>query len=304
MRRASLLFLVPLLALCALAGCGGGGGGGAGSTAAPPDLGTLAADTVTATQSQQSAHFALNATISVEGSSSNPLLQLLTSNPIKLGVQGDASPSALTTNGTVSVLGKDLSAKLLADQQGLYLNVLGTWYGSPQLGIDALKQLAQGRMSASPGTSDLQTLEQVRRHADEILTGDVSEGPTLDGVSTWEFTGHLNADGIANLAEQQGQALTPRQQDALKTIEDSLTVTLDTGKDDHLVRHFELTLDLNSDQLESLSSTSSTSGVSGLHVSLTVDTSNWGEAVSVTPPASYKPLTDLTQGLAGLLQSS
>ena len=303
MRRALAPFVVPLLALSLLAGCGGGEP--ETPTSSAPPLGDLLADTAIATKTQHSASYALDGEVSVEGSSSNPALQLIASQPIQLRLDGGASATAFSASGTVSALGKKYSGEVLADEQGLYLNLQGNWYGSRELGIDTLKRLLRARLSASPGTSQLRTVQQLREHAGEILTGSVSDGPTLDGARTWEFDGHLNAVGIAALSRESGQPLTAQQRETLETLQKNVEVTIDIGKDDDLLRRFDLAIELTSAELERLSSASSSSlsGLSAIHLSLTLDLSKWGEAVSITPPSSYKPLAGLTQGLFGLVQS-
>jgi hypothetical protein len=311
-RRA--LLALPALALAFLvAGCGGGGGSGGSSSskssasAGTPSLGTLLGDMVAASKSQHSAHYSIDLTVSVEGTSSNPQLQLLASKPIKLHLDGDASKSALSANGSISALGKDFSAKFLANSSSLYLNVLGTWYGSSKFGLDKLTKYGNKRI-APAGTSQLQSEQQLRQHADEILTGTISDGPTLDGVSTWEFKGKLNADGLATLSAQKGKTLTSQQKDVLKVVQDSTNVTLDIGKDDHLIRNFDFGLDLTADQLKTLSqsvgssSTASTlNGLSAVHFSFTLGLSKWGEAVTITPPSSFQPLSALLKSFAGLV---
>lgn len=290
MRRLAVAFALTL----ALAGCGGGGS--SAPSAPAPSLGTLFTKASSATSSKHSAHYALDLTVSVETSSpvKNALLQAFVANPIKLHLEGDASPKAFIADGSISVTGRDFSGKIMAGPNELYAELLGTWYGTKQSGLGTLKQLGQSRLKTVPGAQQ-SSAQQLRKHAAEILSGTISDGPTVDDTDTWEFKGTLNAHGLAKVSKQNGQALTARQQDALQALQHATNVTIDIGKDDHLLHRVDLSFDLNSDDLKKLrTSGSSLSGISALHISFAIDLSKWGEPVTITPPDSYKPLTGLT----------
>jgi hypothetical protein len=298
MRRALVPLVIAVLGLL-VAGCGGGAVQSGASTA--PSLNTLLADMVSATRSQDTAHYELDGKLSLSGSGSDPAFQLLSSQPLKLHLEGDASTSAFSAEGSVSALGNDYSGKLLADQKGLYLELLGTWYGSTELGIDALMRLGRAR----GGSSQFEPEQALRQHADEVLTGDISDGPTLDGTATWEFKGHLDADGIARVSDEYGQPLDAQEKKALEVLQGPTDFTFDVGKDDHLLRKFELSVALDSGQLSALtSSSSSLGGLSDFDLSLTLELGNWGEPVSISPPSSFKPLSDLAAGLFSGIQNS
>jgi hypothetical protein len=287
--------LLALVLTVALAGCGGGGG--TAPSAPASSLRTLFTRAASAASSKHSAHYVLDVTVSVETSNpvQNALVQAFVANPIKLHLEGDASAKAFTADGRVSVSGRDFSGKLLAGPGDLYAELLGTWYGTKQAGIGLLTQLGRSRLNTVPGAQQ-SSGRQLREHVDQILDGTTSDGPTLDGADTWEFEGTLDASGLARLSSQNGQALTARQQDALRALQDAIMVTVDIGKDDHLPRKLELRLELDSDGLKRLGPLSSTSlhGISALHASLGLELGKWGEAVAITPPESYKPLTNLT----------
>jgi hypothetical protein len=290
-RRLALAFVL----LLGLAGCGGGGGSSKPSTPAP-SLATLFTNASSATSTRHSAHYAFDLTVSVETSSplKNALLQAFVANPIKLHFEGDASAKAFTADGSISVTGRDFSGKLIAGQNELYTQLLGTWYGTKQSGIGSLLELGRSRLKTVPGAKQ-SSLQLLRKHAAQILNGTVSDGPTLDGAATWEFKGTFDANGLAKVSEQNGQTLTARQQDALQAVQDATDVTIDVGRDDHLLRRVDLGMDLNSDALNKLkTSGSQLKGISALHISFGIDLSKWGETVTIAPPENYKPLTGLT----------
>ncbi|HEX9417336.1 MAG TPA: hypothetical protein VF895_11595 [Gaiellaceae bacterium] len=193
--------------------------------------------------------------------------------------------------------GREFSGKLLAGPNELYAELLGTWYGTKHSGLGTLKQLGQSRLNTVPGAQQ-SSAQQPRQHADEIFDGTIADGPTLDDADTWEFKGTLDADGIAKLSEQSGQTLTAQQRNALQALQNATNVTADVGKDDHLLRRANVSIDLNSDDLQKLQTTGSQlSGLNALHVSLGIDLGKWGETVTITPPESYKPLPSLTSSL-------
>jgi hypothetical protein len=301
--------LLALVLSVALAGCGGGGG--TAPSAPKPSLRTLFTRAASAASSKHSAHYVLDVTVSVETSNpvQNALVQAFFANPIKLHLEGDASAKAFSADGSVSISGRDFSGKLLAGPDELYAELLGTWYGTKQSGIGSLTQLGRSRLNNVPGAQQTSG-RQLREHAEEILSGTTSDGPTLEGANTWEFEGTLDSSGLARLSSQNGQALTARQQDALRALQDATELTIDIGKEDHLLRKFELTLGLGRDGLKKLGPLSSTSlhGISALHASLGLELGKWGEAVAITPPESYKPVTNLTSylglGVALILRPS
>jgi hypothetical protein len=299
-RRTALLCLGAIALALSLAACGGSSDSSSTTTVSPatPTLGTLASDVATAQKTQHSAHYDLDASVDIKtnGSSTNPSLSILGGKPITLKVSGDASSHDFSADGTVSFGGKSFSGKVLAETGALYLNVLGSWYGSTKLGLDSLKKYGTSTSSSLTGTK----LKELQQKAGEALSGTITDGPTLDGTDTWEFNGTINADGIAKLSEEQnGKALTAQEKQSLQVIQDAMTLKFDVGKDDNLVRRADLKLDLPADKLKQLNQGSSSSGLNGVesvNASFTLDLSKWGEPVSISPPSSYKPLA----GLLGL----
>lgn len=308
MRRIRLTALPLVLVLLALAlaaaGCGGGdsGGGGGGGDGAPA-ANDLAADAFAAMEEQQAARFVLDALFDVEASGQvgDPTLQQFAENPPKIHVEGAASEEALNAEGSVDFAGQTFRAMVLAGESEAYVNFLGEWYGTTQFGLGDAKDQAGGAED-DPDAQRLQekfgSPEGVRENFDQILTGEVTEGPEADGTETWQFEGTLNVDGIQELAKEEGEEMEPEERDQLETIADAVTVTFLVGKEDDLVRRVELKLDISREDLETLSEdTQEIEGVEAMTGSFSVDFSDWGTEVAYDAPAQFKPIEQLLGAL-------
>src|SRR3954454_22835064 len=96
----------------------------------------------------------------------------------------------------------------LAGQHETFINLLGSWYGDRTKGLDDAQQSAEDKTAAKVNPQQLKkTLRWVYDHSDEVLDAQVTPGPAIDG-KTWQATGHCTADGIAKLAEKNGQTMT------------------------------------------------------------------------------------------------
>jgi hypothetical protein len=214
--------------------------------------------------------------------------------PLALHVEGDASEKGLEADVGVSVMGQSFSGKVLAGEKELYVNFLGNWYGTTEAG------LSQG--SGGQQLDQAQALELVRPHLSGLLEGAVTEGPVADGVHTWRVDGKLNGDGLVTLfqglAPLAAGGATPvpmeRLEEQLAEIQpllDKIHIGLLVGRDDSLLRRFEVTADLSGDDLEDLgASAEELGGFESLSFSLTADVSKYGTKVEFKPPADYQPL--------------
>jgi hypothetical protein len=284
-------------------------------TQSPPSPSQLGANVAAASAKQTSAHYVVNGTFVVKGvtASSGSSTQILpglnasalASKPIKLNVEGDIATgpkqqlTAATAKGSVMLGGQPFNFQVLATESQLYLNLLGVWYGSKTQGIKSVTQQVPGASGTTPTTTNPGDLAQA-------FTGTVTDGPQLDGVDTWELTGTLNPDGLAAIAKKQGKSssVTPAQIADLKLLAPALKLTVDVGKNDSLVRRVHVTLNLTKDMIKAIaksgqSGSTSLNGLTSLSADVTVDISNWGEKVSITPPSSYQPLAKLLGGLLG-----
>jgi len=309
LRRATLPLVLALLAAVLLAsGCGSssdgdaGGDGAVAAEASPADgSADLLARAVTAAQGMTSAHYALDATVSVKaaGQVVNPQVEMLAQSPFTLHLEGDASETAFTAGGSIGFAGQTLTGTFLAGEHELFLNFMGTWYGTKDTGLaDAEEQGAAG-VTANPQ----EALDAIRGRLDDVLTGDMSEGPGSDGVETWRFEGTLNVDGLAELAaELGGEAIPAADLDVLRAIAGASKVVVLFGRGDSLPRRFEFSLALSGDELAQLgASATGLEGVESLNVDVSVDVSDFGKDVSYDAPAEFAPFDELLGQLLGLM---
>ena len=304
MRRLALPFVLAVLALAlAATGCGSSELGSSGSDqAAPaaegggvPDGADFLATAVEAGQGLDSAHYILDASVTLTGSS--PQLAFVAQGPITLHLEGDASETAFTAEGSVGFAGQTFTGNLLAGEHEVFLNFMGKWYGTKDAGLaDAAEQRADGTVS-----DPQEAIQAVREHFGDVLTGEVSEGPAVDGVETWRFEGTLNAAGIVGLAQDLGgKDMTAEETAQLQAIADAATVVVDFGRGDSLPRHLEFQLSLGADELAELSDGASLDGVESFDMSVTVDLSDFGKDVSFEAPDQFAPFEDLFGQLFGI----
>ncbi len=310
MRRFALPLVLTLLAVVLTAsGCGSSSSNksaSSGAEPAAPSGGSSGADllsgALTAVQGVKSAHYALDASVTIKtsGQSANPQLAVFTKGPITVHFEGDASSKAFTADGSVGFSGQSFAGKLLLGEHEAYLNLLGQWYGSKSFGLAD----AQTKGAQSTGTDPQAALKQVRDHFDGVLTGAVSDGPKADGVATTKWEGTLNVDGIAALAKQLGGKEIPAADlDKFRVVATATKIVTLVGKDDKLPRRFELHIALSGDDLAKLGATGTFAGVDSLGIDLTVDLSDYGKQVSYNAPAQFQPFNQLLGAFAGLAGS-
>jgi len=315
MRRLPFPFVLALLALAlVVAGCGsaesdstgngetapvaGAGAEGDGGGAGAPGGADLLARAVEAGQGLQSSHYVLEANVTVTGDGSNPQLALFAQGPVTLHLEGDASEAAFTADASVGFAGQAFSGQLLAGEHEAFFNFMGQWYGTKDAGLaDAAEQGAESAV-----TDPQEAIQAFRDNFDDVLTGDVSAGPTVDGVETWRFEGTLNSSGIAAVSQEfGGEAMTTEEAAQLEVIADAVQVVVDFGREDSLPRHLELQLTLTADDLSELvGSTSGLEGVESLDASVTIDLTEFGKDVSYEAPAEFAPIEDLLGQLVGV----
>ena len=307
LRRFALPLVLALLAvLLAASGCGGSSSNkssaSTGAAPAAPSSGSQSAElfsgSLAAVQGVKSAHYALDASVTIKASAqnANPQLAAFTKGPITVHFEGDASSKAFTADGSVGFAGQSFVGKLLLGEHEAYLNLLGQWYGSKSFGLAD----AQTKGAQSAGTST-QSIAKIRGQVDKVLTGDVSDGPETDGVATTKWEGTLNVDGIVALSKELGGKEIPAADlDKLRIVAGATKIVALVGKDDKLPRRFEFHLALSGDDLAKLGGTGSLAGVDSLSVDLTIDLSDYGKQVSFDAPAQFQPFSQLLGAFGGL----
>jgi hypothetical protein len=294
------LLLVVAAAMTIAAGCGSSDGqkpaSGTSASAAPTPA-QLLTRALQATKGKSSAGFTLEVTASAK--SSDPQITQFLGKPLHVKLTGAAAKNAVDLTGSARVAGKDYPFAVRADQQRTFVQLLGTWYG-PSSGLSSTS-------SATNPADAAKTLRVVRRYANQVLTGSVTEGPEVDGVDTWKFSGTPNADGIIRVAEQEGEHLSSDDKAALRALAPLVKLTIVTGRDDGLPRSVGVRFDLNSTQmalLKRLGADTGSTDLQELHLNLTVDLSDWGKQVSISAPSNPQPFEQITGALLGVALSS
>ncbi len=282
-------------------GCGAGAGGSSGSsTENAPEFGALVSEMLEAAESVKSAHYVVDATLAVEsdGEVSDPMLSAFAQNPLSIHAEGDVSETAFTASGNVSFLGQTLSGEIMGDENEIYINFLGTWYGSTDAGF---ADAAQGELGfeAEGGTP---TPEELLDQLDQVVTGEITEGPDVDGAATWRVEGRLNSESIAELAGTYGGETLPAEAlVGLDALADATTLVLIVGREDSLPRSFEMTMDLSADDLAEFSDgEAELSGLRAFKLEVTGSLSDFGSQVAYEAPESFEPIEELLGQFGGL----
>ena len=284
MRRALLVSSCLALALVA-AGCGSTTAEpGSGDAPTPADL---AGDATEALYEAGSAHYVLDGSVEAEGEDAS------FPSPITVRFEGDYSKEAVTADGNVAFPGGNFTGGLIVGPHEFFLNLFGRWFGTGEFGLaDAEQEMEKDDPRGAQLYRDLQTGEGIRRYFDRVFVGEVLEGPDADGASTWEFQGHLNADGIAGLAAEFG-AETPgdAELDAFRTIAEGVRVTFLVGRDDSLPRRFDFHVELTPEDFQALEQADGGFDEQGsLRVDFALVLSDFGKDVTYEPPAKFEPL--------------
>ena len=216
---------------------------------------------------------------------------------VELGVhfEGDVSASAIAGDGEVRFSGGTLGARVLVNEHNAYIRFMGVWY---QAGSGLGDVLAKANAAGGDLVSDLMTPERLGKRFSELFEGDVTKGPDVQGVATWEFDGRLRGETLARYVELYGHVkLTDNDRGQLQKVAEASHLVIIVGQDDHLPRKIELSLDppkgLRFDSAEIASSDGA--------FSAKVELSDFGRDVSFTAPKDAKPLDALFQQLFGVM---
>ena len=273
-------FLFVLAVVLGSAGCGQRFDDlGAGT---PPTQAAFASDALTALRDVGSAHVVLNAH---GGTISGTKAQ------VGIHFEGDVSRSHLVGDVEVTFPGGTLGARVLVDQHDAYVRFMGVWYHADSGLADALEmaKAENGELLA-----ELTTPAGLGKLFTELFEGEIIQGPDVEGTATWEFEGRLRADRFADLVEKYGGTqLTANDRSLFEKVAATSHLVVDVGQDDHLPRRIELTLDPPKDMHFDSEELESSDGA----LSFTVELSNFGEDVSVSPPKNAKPLAALANQL-------
>jgi hypothetical protein len=225
----------------------------------------------------------------------------LLSKPIELSLSGGAAEKALTVDGELGIGGKEYAAKGLLGAHSSYLNLLGTWYGDKNKGLEDWEDVASESAADKADPEQLKkTMRWIYDHSDEVLDAQVTAGPDLDG-QTWQAKGHCKADGIAALAGQAGEKMTAEERKGLDTFCRVATVTYAAGADDDLPRRLRVEVDLDRAALAALDGDDE---ITAMKLDLDVKLTGWGEDAEIDAPENARPMDEAGPALMGLLFSA
>ena len=291
-------FAVGLLATGALALAACGAEDPADTTSADaPTPAALLTKAITESTDQKSAAFALTA--SATGASDDPQVKPFLEQPLKVDISGRASAKAVDISGKATVSGQDFQLGVRADAQQSFIQFMNTWYG-PDDGISSATE------STSTDPAELkQTLLMLRKHANDVLKGEVTEGDEVDGQKTWQFDGTLDPDGIVKVAQAEGEPLSADDQTGLRALAPLFKLRFATGQEDGLFRLVGLDFKLTEAQIGMLNAASDGEPLplKALAVNLTLKLSDYGTPVTIEAPADPQPSEALGGALLGALFS-
>jgi hypothetical protein len=281
----AIAFLATLVLVVLAAGCGQRFDRGPGNAPAPGDL---AADALTALQDAGSAHFVADLQTKAAG----------TGLAVSAHAEGDASRTALDAEGSVTLGGFTVQARVRAGEHGFFIEFGDRWYGDETEGISDLFEDAQKEHDGQVW-NELATPEVLRRNFGELFEGEVREGPDLDGVSTWQFEGTFDADGVVEFARRFDAEPTPEELEAFRFVAEASHVLLLVGREDHLPRKLELSVELSDDAVEELRDRAPLNFDSTESFTSTLELSEFGKSVEAEAPAEVRPLDELFEDLFG-----
>lgn len=298
--RTTVIALFSLLAFTALvAGCGGG------SSEQPASPSALMVDSARALRAQKPARFAFDTQARVDelvpAPGAGAQVRQFSGSPTSLGLSGAFSPEAIKAKGSAAFGGQTFTADALAGAKELYVRFLGQWYGTKQVGLQQLRQQAEQRGGRSSDQAFNEAVANIERYGKDVFRGQVSEGPEVDGTSTWQTKGTLNVDGLVKIAEQKGEKVTSQDRQVLDKVAQGTTFTYLIGQDDKLPRRLQLALDLKPSEFAASARDNSKDlkQVERLRASFTVNMSKWGDKVEIEPPPNFQPIEQLAQRFLG-----
>jgi hypothetical protein len=280
----ALAFLFTLAVVIASAGCGQR----FDDLGVPqqPSQSALASDALTALKGAGSAHVVLDA----KGGTFSG-----TTAEVGVHFEGDVSASALVGDLEVSFPGGTMGAGVIVGEHDAYVRFMGSWYHADSGIKDALKSAGDQNGEL---LLELTTPTGLGKLFTQLFEGEISQGPDLDRVATWEFAGGLRASAFADLVEEYGHVkLTEHDRALFEKVAVTSHLVVDVGREDHLPRKVELTLEppkdlhFDSEELES----------SDGAFTVTLELSRFGEDVSFSAPKNARPLDELFGQLFGVM---
>lgn len=289
---------LPLALVVLVAGCGGG-------AEKPPSPSALVIDSARALKAQKPARFAFDTKASVDeivpAAGASPQVQQFAGSPNSFGVKGAYSPEAITAKGSANFIGQTFTAEAQAAAREVYVRFLGQWYGTKQFGLDQLKQQAEQQGGKSSDQAFNEAVANIERYGKDVFTGDVTEGPELDGEPTWQTVGTLNVDGLAKIAQDRGEQVSAQDREVLEKVAQGTELTYVVGQEDKLPRRLRFSFDVRPAEFadSARENKAALKQVERVRASFNVNMSKWGDPVEIRPPANFQPLEQLAGQFLG-----
>jgi hypothetical protein len=300
--RNALVLLLGLVAVLLVAGCGGGDDAGGKATSSSTDVNELLKDTFSGGKTIKSGKLNLSLRMQAQGGSSGSQAPISVSVSGPFQSQGKGKLPKVDIDATVEGAGQDIQAGVISTGDKGFVSYKGTDYavtdsifqqfkkGYEQAQAQANKQ--QGQSLAALGIDPRRWLKnpknagEVSVGGDEAIkiTGDVDVEKLLDDVnSALEKARSLGVQGSQDLPEK----LTPEQRKQASDAIKNLTVEIDTGKADRILRRLLVNLDVQD------------SGQSAT-VALDLQFTDVNKDQEIAAPSNTKPLDQLLGQLGGL----
>ena len=273
---------------------------GTASAATPPAADALLTRSAAALQKATTFHLDLEAHSTARGDGTLSAAALRKAvQPVDISAHGDLSPTAISIAGKLGAGAQSLAGELRLSGNEVYVNFLGTWYGSK----DAKSSSKSNGLTVNLDPKQLSTaLAQLLGNG---LDATAKEGPELDGTATWSVTGEFEGPALVKALKKAGLAVTAKDATSLAG---QTSVTVLVGRDDDLPRRLTLVSTLAGADLTSAKSTTGglvplpaagTKGLKSVSVTVAVELSKFGQKAPFARPATFKPLEAMFDALLG-----
>jgi hypothetical protein len=297
--------LTLLLAATALVACGGGDSGTSGKKlSSTSDPQKILDDTFSGGKTVESGRFDLKMTINATGGGStlNGPVDITLGGPFQS--QGKAKVPKFDIDLEFKGAGQDIKAGATSTGEKGFLSFNGTDYSVPD---DVFKQFSQGYTQAQDqNKSQGGTLKELGiTPQDWLKDPQVDDSSSVEGTDTVKVTGGIDVpkmlDDVSTLLSKAGSLgipntgqipsqLTDDQKAQVEKAIQSADVTIESGKDDSILRRMAFTL--------AIQDPTGSGGKADIDFDLTL--SDLGADQEISEPSNTKPLNDLLSQFGGL----
>ena len=295
--------LTLLLAAMSLVACGGSSNTSGKQLSSTSDPQKILSDTFSGGKTVKSGVFNLKMEINATGGGStlNGPIDITMGGPFQS--QGAGKVPKFSINLEFKGAGQDIKAGATSTGDKGFLAFNGTDYAVPD---DVFKQFSQGYTQAQQqNKSKGGTLKELGIQPQNWIKDPKAEDSSVEGTDTAKVTGDVDVpkmlDDLNTLLGKAGSlgipntgtlptSLTDQQKQQIEKAVKTANVTIESGKDDSILRRIAFTL--------SLTDPTGSGGNADINFDLTL--SKLGEDQSIEAPSNTKPLNDLLSQFGGL----